>query len=288
MEVLCRRLEAEGYEGFLPTTVTAPPDAVRRAIANLPDDPIILGFHLEGPFISPEYPGAQPVEYIVDPPHGDSEWDEILNDPRLRVVTLAPERPGALELTTRLMESGVIVSMGHTAATYEEARRGFEFGASHATHMFNAMRPFHHREAGTVGYALANETLFCELIYDRQHVCLESAGLLLKVKGAERVIAISDSTMATGLAQGTRVEMWGHAAILGRHDVRLENGTLAGSAITVADAFRCLHDDFGPETAIRLCCLNPRIALGMTGPPKVLLELDEDLQIVRTHESRKR
>ena len=283
MKYLCGRLSKVGYEWFLPTTVTASLDAVKSAVDHLIEHEMIAGFHLEGPFISPVFPGAQPKEYIVDPPMGPGEWDCIFGHDRLKVITMAPERPGALELISALMEAGVVVSMGHTNATYEEARRGFEFGASHTTHTFNAMRPFHHREAGIVAYALNEDSLYCELIYDRLHVCKDAAELLLKCKSNDRVIAISDSTMATGMPAGTSMEMWGTPVVVGRHDVRLLDGTLAGSSITVADAFRNLHDDFGPETAIKLCCVNGRRALGIHPEPHLWLELDEELEIVEIH-----
>ncbi|MFQ3668671.1 MAG: amidohydrolase family protein, partial [Fimbriimonadaceae bacterium] len=129
MRVLCNRLAEDGYECFLPTTITFSVDRIRQALANLPEHEMIGGFHLEGPFISPKFPGAQPPSAILDPPIGPSEWDEIFDDPRLKVITMAPERPGALELISRLTGRGVIVSMGHTDATFDEARRGFEFGA---------------------------------------------------------------------------------------------------------------------------------------------------------------
>jgi N-acetylglucosamine-6-phosphate deacetylase len=281
IEYLCNRLAAKGYEAWLPTTVTASCEAIKAALRELPDHEMIVGFHLEGPFISPKFSGAQPKEFIVNAPIIASPWDEILDDPRLRIVTLAPEVPGALEMTSRLIDQGVIVSIGHTNATFDEARIGFEFGAGHATHTFNAMRPFHHREAGTVGYVLDNPTLVAELIYDRHHVCRQAADLLLNVKGADTVIAVSDATEAAGLTHGTKLELWGQKVIIEHGQVTLEDGSLAGSAITLAEAFRNLADDFGTEVAIKLCCINPRKALRMTGPPKVWLEFDFDLELTR-------
>jgi N-acetylglucosamine-6-phosphate deacetylase len=283
MKILCQKLADSGYDGFLPTTITGPAADIVKALANLPEDPMILGFHLEGPFISPEFPGAQPPSFIQTPPLGPSEWDTILDDPRLRVVTLAPELPHALELTTRLMQRSVIVSMGHTNATLEEARRGFEFGAGHATHTFNAMRGFHHREAGMAGYSLLNDALGCELIYDRLHVSTESARLLLKNKPADKIIAVSDSTQATGLTAGQTIKMWGLDCVIGKQQVRLaSNGALAGSAITLLDAFRNLHEDFGPETAIQACSLNPAHALRIASP-RSWLQFDKQLNIVARH-----
>lgn len=281
MTDLCNGLEKQGYEAFLPTTVTAPPKDVKSALANLPDHPLVAGFHLEGPFISDKHPGAQPVEHIANAADGLQEWDEILDDERLKVVTLAPETPMALELTARLAKNGVVVSMGHTDATFEEARRGFESGAAHTTHTFNAMRPLHHREVGTVGYALKNEAMRCELIYDRLHVSPEAADLLFRNKPQGGVIAVSDSTMATAMEPGKKINMWGHECVTEDGEVRLaSNGALAGSAITLFDAFRNIFEDFGPERAIRACCLNPRDAIRLAGPPKVYLELDGNLDII--------
>lgn len=280
MKAWCSKLESLGYEGFLPTTVTASVAAVKRSLSVLPDDPMILGVHLEGPFISPKHPGAQPKEFIIDPPVGASEWDEVLEDPRLKVMTLAPERPGALDLILRLFKRNVVVSMGHTDATYDQARHGFEFGCIHSTHTYNAMRGLHHREAGMVGYALSQSGLSCELIYDRLHVCKEAASLLIRNKPADRIIAVSDSSMAAGLPAGTKIEMWGYHCVVGRGEVRLDDGTLAGSAISLLDAFRNLLEDFGPEVAIRATSLNPRKSLHMTGQPCVWLVFDRKLNLV--------
>jgi len=260
---LLSALEKVGYETVYPTTVTASVSDVEDFLANLPDHPMVGGFHLEGPFISPEYPGAQPPPFIVDYATAPKGWDKVLDDPRLKVITMAPERPGALELIKRLSLMGVKVSLGHTNATFEECQAAHNAGAAHATHTFNAMRPFHHREAGTVGYVLTSSIL-TELIYDRLHVSKNSAKLLFQVKGAEDVIAVSDSTMATGMPSGSEITMWGLDVVVGEQEVRLKsNGSLAGSAITLADAFRNLVGDFGPETAIRACCLNPRRTMNL-------------------------
>lgn len=281
MNQLCEALVSQGYEMFLPTTVTATLKDVRSALSNLPDHPLIGGFHLEGPFISSKHPGAQPPEHILTPAEKADEWSEIWEDERLKVITLAPDVPGALELTTKLSQRGVVVSMGHTDATYDEARAGFEFGASHTTHTYNAMRGLHHREAGIVGYALLNDAMRCELIYDRHHVSKPAAQILFKSKPAGGVVAVSDSTKATGAEPRMKIDMWGHECITSDGQVRLaSNDALAGSAITLLSAFRNLHEDFGAETAIRACCLNPRDALRLHGPPKVYLQLDAKLEII--------
>ncbi len=284
MVTLCRGLAKEGSEHFLATTVTANLNSVLKALESLPEDPMIAGFHLEGPFISPGKPGAQPLSEILIPSECESEWEPIWSDPRLKIVTLAPEQPGALELISKLMQRGVHVNMGHSDATFEQARWGSEFGARGVTHMFNAMRPFHHREASIVGYALQDNGLYTELIYDRQHVCKESAQLLLKCKPKDRVIAVSDGTQAIGLPPGSNIDLWGVPGLVGRGDVRTLDGvTLAGSAITLKGAFENLADDFGLETAIQCCCINPRLAIRANEEPKVWVEMDKKYRIISIH-----
>lgn len=276
---LCDKLASVGYESFFPTTITASPEAVLRAIRSLPDHPMILGFHLEGPFISGKHPGAQPPKFIAEPSSLDA-WQEILEHPKLRVITLAPEIAGIDALIRRLSSRGVVVSMGHSDATYEQARKGLQAGARHTTHTFNAMRGFHHREAGLAGFAMLETGAHSELIYDRVHVCREAASLLVRSKGKDGVIAVSDSSRATGLPAGTELTMWGHECVVGEDSVRLaSNGSLAGSTITLLDAFRNLAEDFGAELAVHACSLNPRRALAL-GDPQSWLLLDESLEIL--------
>lgn len=286
MVELANRLSEVGYEAFLPTTVSASAEAVLAALRNLPNDPRIPGFHLEGPFLSPKYPGAQPPEAIADFAGREDKWATVLEDPRLKVATLAPETPGALELATLLASRNVRVSMGHTNASFAEAKTGFQQGVRHSTHTFNAMRGIHHREAGALGFALLEDDLACELIYDRLHVTKEAAALLLRCKPKDKVIAVSDGTMASGLPRGQKLEMWGCRVETRDGGVYLEGTeTLAGSAITMLDAFRNLAADFDLATAIRVCCRNPRTALGWTGPPAVWLEWSPDLELIAIHRS---
>jgi len=272
-----------GYEAYLPTTVTASSDSILTALKNLSAMPHAVGFHLEGPFISPEFPGAQnparlcEIRTDVD---WEARWSPILDHPHLRVVTLAPELPNAPSLIERLSKRGVVVSMGHSNAIEAEAECGFLAGASHVTHLFNAMRGFHHREIGLAGYAVLNPELYVELIYDRRHVSREATALLLRAKPTERVLAISDGTAATGLPSGQSIDLWGQPAVVGDGDVRLADGRLAGSTITLFDAFRNLADDFGAEVAMLACSHNPRRAIGMHGRPSRYLYLSDQLELI--------
>ena len=279
---LAEKLGEQGYEAFLPTTVSASAKDVAHAIENLPEDDRMPGFHLEGPFISPTFPGAQPPQAISAlPPKAEKGWTDVLEDPRLRVVTLAPELPGALALAKSFQERSTRLSMGHTNATYEEAKKGFESGFRHATHTFNAMRGFHHREAGALGFALAEDAMWTELIYDRKHVSKEAAALLFRLKPKEKIIAVSDGTMASGMPEGSTFDMWGHNVRMCDGAVYMDGTrTLAGSAITLLDAFQKIAQDFGAEAAIHACCLNPRSSLGMREPPKVWVEFTPKFEFV--------
>lgn len=272
-------LEETGVEAILATTVTASHEEVLAFLGRLPQHRCLAGVHLEGPFISPEFPGAQPREAIASP--GDwCRWEGILSDPRVRLVTLAPELAGMPDLIDHLIARGIAVSMGHSGATAEQARAAFERGANRVTHTFNAMRPLHHREPGLLGFALTEPGIWSELIYDRHHVAQRAADILLRCKGLARVVAISDGTMAAGMPDGSAVEMWGRRCRVENGTVRLASGALAGSAIGMIDAFRNLAADFGVETAIRLCTMNPRALLPELAEPRLYLEFDARFELV--------
>ncbi len=271
------KLSGEGYEFFLPTTVTCSAEAAKAALSRLPDHPLAAGVHLEGPFISPEYPGAQPPSFIKDPANRDEAWSQVLGDPRVKVVTLAPERPGALELIGELNARGIAASMGHTAASWEEAKRGFDAGIKHSTHTYNAMKGLHHREPGALGFILSEPGIMAELIYDRVHVSPGAARVLYQAKGWGGVIAVSDATQAAGMPSGAEFEMWDLRVYTLNREVRLKsNGALAGSAITLKDAFINICQDFGLEAAVRSCSLNPRRSLKMTVRPRVWVQFSPD------------
>ncbi len=261
---MARELRRVGYQALTPTTVTASLAATKEAVSHAEADDMFVGFHLEGPFISPKHPGAQPSSFIQPIPTESSDWDPLLEDAGLRQITLAPELPGADDLISRLSRRGVVVSMGHTDATFEQVEHAVALGASQTTHTYNAMRPLHHREAGTVGAALLDSDIYTELIYDRIHVSRAAASLLVRCKPIDRLIAVSDSTMAAGMPIGAELKMWGLDVVVGDKQVRLKDGTLAGSGITLLDAFQNLWEDFGLEAAIYACSINPGRRLGVS------------------------
>lgn len=235
-------LASRGVTSFMPATVTAPWPAVIKAVkvaseaGGLPGAQV-LGVHLEGPYINPKFKGAQPPEYVRGPSVSEmrSHLGEMLRS--VRIVTLAPEMPGALELITFCVENGIRVSMGHSDATLEQALAGVSAGATNVSHTFNAMRPFHHREPGIVGCALTVDDLYCELIWDNLHVHSAAAEVLIRARGPLRVALVSDSMSATGLPYG-EYSLGGQAVHVRGSSARLADGTLAGSVITIDTAFR--------------------------------------------------
>lgn len=271
-DLVVARLRSLGVEWCCPTTVSAPPEQIQQALRGIhPESPGFAGVHLEGPFLNPQKAGAQPAEALSKP-----SVDAYLAlvgefEPLIRIVTLAPELEGSADLIAYLRTRNVLVSAGHTDATYDalEAAK-----PDHLTHFYNRMSPLSHREAGAVGYGLLSGVR-CELIYDRAHVGREAAEILLRSKGQGEILGISDGTAASGKPDGWTGTMWGHGVTKSEGCVRLVDGTLAGSAATLADVFRNLWQDFGPETAIEACSEAPRSALGLPEPRMHLLVEDD-------------
>jgi len=273
VQAVARHLVRYGVTGFLVTPLTAPWEAIRATVQAAQQVRLhgsngaqVLGCHLEGPFINPLRAGAQPPEYIR--PASIAELERELGTllEEVRIVTLAPEIEGGYELTRFLTNQGILVSIGHTDARYEEVTRAIDLGARHATHCFNAMRPFQHREPGTVGAVLAHPELKAELIWDNVHTHPATARLLVQAKGAESVMCISDGTSGVGMPEGYQFELWGHAAIVQAGAARLvKNGSLAGSTIAMDTCLRHCGETFGLTLASMLCCANPARALRLEG-----------------------
>lgn len=242
---MARAHAKHGTTAFLASTATAPHDALVAAAQNVRrvmDEPTggarVIGLHLEGPYINPKRVGAQNPAFVRDPNLGElREFAAILGDGFKR-ITIAPEQPGAPAAIAWLAERGVGVSLGHTAATYEEARRGVDAGARYATHTYNAMSPLHHREPGVVGLALSDERVTCELIADTIHVHPAAMQALWAAKGEGRVALITDAIMAMGRPDGV-YDFGGLRIHVKAGSARLDDGvTLAGSVLDMATAIR--------------------------------------------------
>ncbi len=228
---------SQGVTTFFPTSVSAPLDAMLDFLSSvdgaMSEIPSVRGAHLEGPYISKEKKGAQNAEYIRVPK--EFEIDEILRHESFKLITLAPEVVDS-SIVGRLARAGKVVSLGHSNATYEEAKSGIEAGASRITHFPNALRAIHHREVGIAGAALLSD-VYTELIVDLVHVSPQMIEIVVRMKGYDRIVLITDSISATGLEDG-EYQLGGLEVIVKNGIARLKDGTLAGSTLKFMDAVK--------------------------------------------------
>ena len=232
-----------GVTSFLPTTMTMPAEDIKKAIAAGYDnkDKVegakILGMHLEGPFFSVKYKGAQPEECMIAPTVENYLSFAGDHPDFVKKLSLAPEIEGAVDLIKYLREQNVVVSMGHTDATYEEAVKAIEAGATSGTHTYNAMTPLKHREPGVVGAVMLHDEVYAELILDGIHVSFPAAKILSKMKGADKLILITDSLEAAMLPDGT-YELGNQKVYVKDGQARLKSGNLAGSTANLNQCVR--------------------------------------------------
>jgi N-acetylglucosamine-6-phosphate deacetylase len=266
-------LASRGTGGFLATTVTAPLDATLRALAGLaqllakpasPGKARPLGIHLEGPFLSHAKCGVQPVEHMLEPDIAvfDKFYDAA--EGHVRLITLAPELPGAAELTAHATKKGVRVSVGHSDATAAETLAAVAAGAVSATHTFNAMRALDHREPGILGTVLTTDALYAELICDGIHTAPEMVRLWWRTKGSERAILVTDAMSAAGMPDGEY--QLGGFAVQVANGRAMARGVLAGSVLTLDRAFTNFIEFTGAtvEQGLRLLTANPLSMTGLT------------------------
>lgn len=260
----------EGTTSFLATTMTESGEAILRALTAVRDcretpGARLLGVHLEGPFISETYAGAQPREYIAAPDIDVFDRYQAASGGRIRIVTVAPEVPGADALIRHLAETGVVPSVGHSAAGVADVRRAIACGARSVTHTYNAQSPFRHREIGVAGSALLYDELNCELIGDGIHVSPEAIRLLVKNKPRGKMTLITDAMRAKGCPDGVS-ELGGQTVYVKNGEARLADGTLAGSVLRMNDAVRRMVQVIGlPLTdAVDMATKNTAALLGIS------------------------
>jgi len=264
-------LATRGVGQYLPTTVTAPVDKTLRSLEGIADAiespthgaATPIGIHLEGPFISHAKRGVHPPADILPP--SIELFDRFQQAARghIRLMTIAPEISGAVELIEHAARQGVKLSLGHSNATTPEALAGIVAGASSATHTYNAMRPLDHRDPGILATVLDDDRLFAELICDGVHVAPELVRLWLKSKGVDRAILITDSMGATGMPEGTY--MLGTFEVTVANGRAISNGHLAGSVLTMDRAVANVQRFTGASlaTAVGLATANPAKLLGV-------------------------
>jgi N-acetylglucosamine-6-phosphate deacetylase len=239
---MSRQLAEYGVTSFLPTTVTAPHDDLLRQVRNVADAMARppagarpLGVHLEGPYISAEKRGAQPTDSLRLP--DSAELETYLSAGPVKIITLAPELPGAEALVRRAVAQGVRASLGHTTADYDQVRAALSWGISHASHTFNAMSGLHHRRPGAAGAVLTCDQLYAEIIADFVHTHPAIVDLVVRAKGVARTVLVSDAMRAAGLPDG-QYALGSHTVTVRDGAPRLADGTLAGSRLTLDQALR--------------------------------------------------
>ncbi|MGD0568276.1 MAG: N-acetylglucosamine-6-phosphate deacetylase [Candidatus Sulfotelmatobacter sp.] len=279
-------LTTHGVTGYFPTTVAAPLDQTCSALERLADaieaaqnsetpdgEPIQarpLGIHLEGPFLSHKRRGVHPPEYLVEPTLEifDRLWQAARG--HVRMMTIAPELPGALEVIAEAARRKVCVSIGHSDAVLEAARAGVRAGARHATHTFNAMRPLDHRDPGIIAEVLTDTRLTADIIVDGIHVAPEVVQIFLRAMGRDRAVLITDATAAAGMPDGTY--QLGPLQVEVKDGKCTLDGKLAGSVLTMDRAVRnaTRFATWSLQDAVRAATLNPAQAVGLAQSSGVL------------------
>ncbi|SHH74824.1 N-acetylglucosamine-6-phosphate deacetylase [Caloranaerobacter azorensis DSM 13643] len=283
-----------GVTGFLPTTMTMDKDTiygalnvVRQAMYLDIQGAKVLGVHMEGPFINEKYKGAQNAKYILKP---DFEFIKEYLD-IIKIITLAPEMDKEYRFLQKIKEySDITLSIGHSNATYDEAKKAIKNGIKHATHLFNAMTPMHHRAPGIVG-AVLRSNITCELIADKIHVHPAIFQILIDVKGIENLVLITDSMRAGCMKDGI-YELGGQKVIVKNGSARLEDNTLAGSILTLNRAVKNVLENTSIKLyeVVKLVTQNPAKVIGIEkdkgsldiGKDADITVFDEDLNIYFT------
>jgi N-acetylglucosamine-6-phosphate deacetylase len=250
----------------------------------------VLPAHLESNFIRPEYRGAQPLECLRGPREavrdGDFSAGDILAEIHgaqadVGIMTIAPELDGAIELIEDVVARGIHVSLGHSGASYDEARRGIAAGARQATHLFNRMTPLNHRSPGLTAAILDSDDVTAEIICDGIHVHHAMLRVAVAAKGPSRIMAVTDGTAGSGLESGVRTAIGGRPITI-REVAYLDDGTIAGSVLTMDRVLRNLTNDLRMSLvdAVRCCATTPADALGLANTGRIAAECAADLAIL--------
>jgi N-acetylglucosamine-6-phosphate deacetylase len=296
---IAAKLPETGVVAFLPTFITSPlADYAEKLKAVLgaqetaktaPPGALVLGAHIEGPFLNPDSRGAHNASLFRDPSPQALEY----LDPRqtIRLLTLATELPGGLEVTRALSDAGIIVSIGHSQASYNEAQAAFKAGVSYATHLFNAMPPLNHRQPGLVGALLTQSEVRCGLIVDGIHVHPAMVQLAYQSLGPTGITLVTDAMAAMGMSPGTYA-IGDQSVTVDKTSARLENGTLAGSILRMDQAINNMvrFSHCSLAEAVRMASTTPAEVLGIQGRfghvsngyPANLVLLGSDGQVLGT------
>jgi N-acetylglucosamine-6-phosphate deacetylase len=298
LEQMAQTFARYGTTAFLPATVTATHkdilqavDAVKEAAEEGTAGAQVMGVHLEGPYINDIRRGAQNPAHIRPPSLQELEDVWRTCGPLLKLVTMAPEIEGASEAIRQLRSWGVTVAVGHTDASYDQVMEAHLWGANHICHAFNGMRGLHHREPGVVGAALTCDGFSAELICDGIHVHPVAMKLLLRAKGPDKIVLVTDTVRAMGLPEG-RYQLGGLDINVSQGAARLTTGELAGSTLSMAMAVKNATQMLGVSLpqAIQMASYNPAHTVGMghrkgsltVGKDGDLAIFDQDLNALAT------
>lgn len=297
-----KNIVGEGVTGLLATTITQSEEVLTAAVANVAkvmedgyEGAEIMGIHFEGPYLDMVYKGAQPEQFIVKPTIEQFERYQNAAKGNIRYITLATETDEDFALTHYLAERGVVISIGHSAATYEQAAMAYANGASSMTHVYNGMTPFKHRENGLVGAAYRFRTMYGEIICDGNHSTTAALNNYFMSKGPDYSIMVSDALMAKGSPVGSKY-------IFGGNEIEIypdgsahltSTGTLAGSTLRLNEGLRILVEEamIPFNYALNACTINPARCLGIenrkgqirTGCDADLVVLENDYQVRQTY-----
>lgn len=282
IKVISNTIAKNGVTAFLPTTMTMDIatiykalDTIREAMKEQMPGAKVVGAHMEGPFINEKYKGAQAAEHILKP---EFKLIEGYMDV-IKIITIAPEKDHNFEFINKVKNKNVVLSIGHSNATYEEAMDAINAGITHATHTFNAMTPLHHRKPGIVGAAF-NSNIVCELIADKIHVHPALFQFLVNVKGKDKVVLITDS-MRAGCMKDGEYDLGGQKVIVKDNSARLEDGVLAGSVLTLNKAVNNIKNNTNLKIneVVNMVSLNPAREIKLD-KNKGSLDINKDADIV--------
>lgn len=297
-----KNIPEEGVTGILPTTVTQMPDVLSKAVANVAnvveegyEGAEILGIHFEGPYLDMDYKGAQPPEAIAQATVEQFKMYQEAAKGLIKYITMAPEHDTDFALTKYCKQTGVVVSMGHSSATYEQALMGVANGATSMTHVYNGMTPYHHRKPGLVGAAFRFRDIYGEIIGDGCHSHLAAVNNYYTAKGPNYAIMVSDSLRAKNCPPGGEYDLGGHPIEIGEDGLARLKGTdtIAGSTLRMNKGLRILVEEaMVPfESALNSCTINPARALGVhdrkgrlaAGYDADIVVLDDNYDVIQTY-----
>ena len=296
VERISSALARNGTTALLATLAALPPDQLRTAVTTIAraaprcSGARVAGVHLEGPFLNPACAGAQRAAWMRAPSVEEFDALQAGSGGLIRLVTVAPELPGAPAFIRALRARGVVIALGHSQASEDEVLAAVAAGATHVTHLFNAAAPLHHRAPGLVGTALTDDRLSVELICDGVHVHRRAVDIALRCKPPDKVILVSDGVAAVGMPPGD-VELFGGPCVAGDAVRVRATGQLAGSNATLDRTLRLLHEWFPDrplERWIDWATVAPRRLLGLAGPgiapgaPADMVVLTQELAVITT------